>query len=208
MDDIGDSLWKEIFQANVTMFKSAGIEPGALDNGLVPVDIDVSPFDNSKTKKEGVSQTYKGMDGYTPVFAFICTEGYLVNCELREGKQHCQKGTPEFLRQTLKPCHQLTDKSLLVRLDSENDAAKNLGILLEDGSWFIIKRNPRNSETKKGWLNNVKDWCKDICHSTCYCNLGCLKIYIETFHPTLAKRLSAKNFIHKAGNLLRFPAQI
>ncbi len=162
MDDIGDSLRKEVLQANIAMFKNAGIEPGALPNGLVPVDIDVSPFDNSKTKKEGVSRTYKGMDGYAPIFAYIGTEGYLVNCELREGKQHCQKGTPAFLLETLKLCHQLTDKPLLIRLDAGNDAAENLGILLEDGSWFIVKRNPRRSESKEDWLNNVKGWCKDI----------------------------------------------
>ncbi|GAF25136.1 transposase IS4 family protein [Moorella thermoacetica Y72] len=28
-------------------------------------------------------------------------EGYCVNTELRAGKQHCQKGTPEFLRQAI-----------------------------------------------------------------------------------------------------------
>jgi len=51
------------------MFKNVGIEPGALPNGFVPVDIDVSPFDNSKTKKEGASRTYKGMDGYGASFS-------------------------------------------------------------------------------------------------------------------------------------------
>lgn len=164
MDDIGDSLRQEILRANVTMFKNTGIEPRALTNGFVPVDIDVSPFDNSKTKKEGVSRTYKGMDGYAPIFAYIGAEGYLVNSELREGKQHSQKGTPAFLRETLKLCHQLIDKPLLVRMDSGNDAAENLGILLEDSSWFIIKRNPRRGETKEAWLSNVKDWCKDVRH--------------------------------------------
>ena len=38
---------------------------------MVPIDIDVSPFDNSKTKKVGVSRTYKGFDGYAPIFAYI-----------------------------------------------------------------------------------------------------------------------------------------
>ena len=50
--------------------------------------MDVSPFDNSKTKKEYVSRTYKGMDGYAPNFGYIGTEGHMVNTELREGKQH------------------------------------------------------------------------------------------------------------------------
>ena len=69
------------------------IQPTALANGLVPVDIDVTPMDNSKSKKEGVSRTYKGFDGYAPMMAYIGTEGYAINFELREGKQHCQKGT-------------------------------------------------------------------------------------------------------------------
>jgi hypothetical protein len=31
-------------------------------NGLVPLDVDVFPQDNSHTKKEGVSRTYKNYD--------------------------------------------------------------------------------------------------------------------------------------------------
>lgn len=60
----------------------------------------VTPFDNSKTRKQGVSRTYKGCDGYAPIMAYMGTEGYLINCELCEGKQHYQKHTPEFLRET------------------------------------------------------------------------------------------------------------
>jgi len=48
------------------------------DEHFIPVDIDVSPFDNSGSKKEGVSFTYKKMDGYAPIFAYIGTEGYLL----------------------------------------------------------------------------------------------------------------------------------
>lgn len=87
-----------------------------LENGYVPVDIDVTPFDNSKTKKEGVSRTYKGFDGYAPIMAYIGTEGYFVKTQLRIGKQHCQKETPDFLRETIELCRQLTDKPLLIRL--------------------------------------------------------------------------------------------
>lgn len=162
MDGIGSSLRQEILKANVTMFQNYGIKPSALPNGYVPVDIDVTPFDNSKTAKEGVSRTYKGYDGYAPIMAYIGTEGFLGNCELREGKQHCQKNTPEFLKETLKLCHQITDAPLLIRLDAGNDSAENLGILIEDGSWFIVKRNLRRAESKQEWLDNVKSWCKDI----------------------------------------------
>ena len=162
MDEIGSSLRGGILQANVDMFRNYGIKPSPLPNGYVPVDIDVTPFDNSKTAKEGVSKTYKGYDGYAPIMAYIGTEGYLVNCELRPGKQHCQNNTPDFLKETLALCRQMTDAPLLVRLDAGNDAAENIGILLEDGAWFIIKRNPRRGETKEGWLEDVKGWCKDI----------------------------------------------
>ena len=55
------------------------IQPTALANGLVPVDIDVTPMDNSKSKKEGVSRTYKGFDGYAPMMAYIGSEGYAIN---------------------------------------------------------------------------------------------------------------------------------
>lgn len=114
-------------------FTNERIVPAKLPNGYVPVDIDVTPFDNSKTRKEGVSRTYKGYDGYAPIMAYIGTEGYLVNAQLREGKQHCQCGTPAFLRETIALCRQITDEPLLIRLDTGNDSAENIGILLESG---------------------------------------------------------------------------
>ena len=163
MDDIGDSRREDILKANINMFTTHGVKPSPLPCDLTPLDIDVSPFDNSKSSKEGVSRTYKGCDGYAPIFAYLGTEGFLVNAELREGKQHCQKGTPDFLRETLRLSHEMIDGQLLIRLDSGNDAVENLGILLEDGSWFIVKRNLRK-ESKDAWLNEMKECCKDIRH--------------------------------------------
>lgn len=165
-DMLGDTLRKDILQANVDMIHEMKIEPSALDNGYVPVDIDVTPFDNSKTHKEGVSRTYKGFDGYAPIMAYIGTEGYCINTELRIGKQHCQKETPDFLRETIGLCRQVTDKPLLIRLDSGNDASENIGIFMEESYKynnvsFIIKRNPRQ-ESKEEWLSSVKDCCQNI----------------------------------------------
>ena len=167
-DMIGDSLRKDIQQANVDMLREMHIEPTALDNGFVTVDIDVTPFDNSKSNKEGVSRTYKGFDGYAPIMAYIGTEGYLVNLELRIGKQHCQKETPDFLRETIELCRQLTEKPLLIRLDSGNDASENIGIFMEESYKynnvsFIIKRNPRQ-ESKEEWLESVRECCQNIQH--------------------------------------------
>jgi len=162
MDEIGASLRGEILQANVDMFAHYGVSPTPLPNGFLPLDIDVTPFDNSKTSKEGVSRTYKGCDGYAPIMAYIGAEGYLANAELRIGKQHCQNGTPGFLREALALCHKLSEAPLLVRMDSGNDAAVNIGILIGDGASFIIKRNPRRGETPEGWLESVKGPCADI----------------------------------------------
>lgn len=162
MDDIGSSLRPQILEANVDMFRTHGVEPTALETGEVPVDIDVTPMDNSQSHKEGVSRTYKGFDGYAPPMAYIGAEGFLVNTELHEGSQHCQKGMPGFLKETLSLSHKMTDKQLLIRMDSGNDAKENLGILLEDGDWFIVKRNLRRGETKDEWLKLVRECCQDV----------------------------------------------
>lgn len=105
------------------------------------------------------------MHGY---MAYIGTEGYLVNLELRIGKQHCQKETPDFLRETIELCRQLTEKPLLIRLDSGNDASENIGIFMEESYKynnvsFIIKRNPRQ-ESKEEWLESVRECCQNIQH--------------------------------------------
>ncbi len=162
MDDMGSSLRSQILQGNIDMFRTHNVTPAALPTGEVPLDIDVTPFDNSKSCKEGVSRTYKGFDGYAPIMAYIGKEGFLVDTELREGRQHCQKGTPQFLKETLRLSHELTDAPLLIRMDSGNDAKENLGILLEDGAWFIVKRNPRGREAKDEWLTKVRECCKDV----------------------------------------------
>ncbi len=61
------------------------------------------------------------------------------NFELRAGKQHCQSGTVEFLQRTIALCRQLTDKPLLIRLDSGNDSIDNVAVLMENNCFFIIK---------------------------------------------------------------------
>ena len=161
MDDIGDSLRETILNENVELLISNKIQPTALPNGFVPVDIDVTPMDNSKSKKEGVSRTYKGFDGYAPMMAYLGTEGYTINFELREGKQHCQNGMVEFLLETIRLCKRLTDQPLLVRLDSGNDSIDNVAVLIDAGCYFIIKRNLRR-ESKDGWFDMAKQYCKNI----------------------------------------------
>jgi hypothetical protein len=117
---------------------------------LVPVDIDVSPFDNSGSSKQGVSWTYKKHDGYAPIFAYIGSQGHMLNSELRPGRQHCQRGTPEFIRECGKLIRKLgLDGKCLIRLDSGNDAGENFDEFGEN--YFIVKRNPRK-ESLEQWL--------------------------------------------------------
>jgi hypothetical protein len=126
----------------------------------VALDVDVSPFDNSGTKKEGVSWTYKKVDGYAPIFAYLGKEGYLVHCQLREGKQHCQEGTPEFLDEALDYAERITRAKLLVRLDAGNDDFENVRICRKHKADWLIKRNLRK-ESLEEWLEEAQahgDW--------------------------------------------------
>ena len=66
-------MGKPYFEAVHEMDDDKDFYKTALANGLVPVDIDVTPMDNSKSKKEGISRTYKGVDGYAPMIAYIGT---------------------------------------------------------------------------------------------------------------------------------------
>ena len=154
-------MGKPYFEAVHEMDDDKDFYKTALANGHVPVDIDVTPMDNSKSKKEGVSRTYKGFDVYAPMMAYIGTEGYAINFELREGKQHCQKGTVEFLQETIKLCHKLTDKPLLIRLDSGNDSIDNVAVLMDTGCFFIIKRNLRRESTDD-WFEMAKQYFQNV----------------------------------------------
>ena len=60
MDVIGSSLREYILKENVELLRTNGIVPSKLSNGFVPVDIDVTPFDNSKTRKERVCPLFFG----------------------------------------------------------------------------------------------------------------------------------------------------
>lgn len=121
---------------------------------LIPCDADVSCMDNSKTKKAGVSRTYHGYDGFSPMFAYIGLEGYALNGELRDGKTHCQNGTPEFLAESIRLARLITDSPLLFRLDSGNDSIDNI-LKFTKREDYIIKRNLRKESPEK-WLDIAK----------------------------------------------------
>jgi hypothetical protein len=126
------------------------------EESYIPLDLDVSPFDNSGTKKEGVSRTYKGTDGFAPIFAYLGQEGYGINVELREGSVHCQKETDVFLEQSIRYARRITDAKLLVRMDAGNDSLNNLHVChRHPDTDYIIKVNLRKSP-KEAWLSIAK----------------------------------------------------
>ena len=107
------------------------------------LDIDVTPFENPNVKKEGISCTYKKIDGYAPIMAYLCQ--YALCFDLREGSQHSEKGAVEFLNRVLDMVHKIgipMDK-ILVRVDSAHDDAKFTDACIHNHVKFIIKRNHR-----------------------------------------------------------------
>jgi hypothetical protein len=154
------ALLQELFalvrSGNVELVKKApefGFEKTS-HGEYITLDIDVSPFDNSGSNKESFSWTYKNHDGYAPIFAYLATHSYMINCELRPGSQHSNKGALEFIRQCLDMVEILGVelKNILVRLDSAHYDLKIIEELLKRGVAFIIKRNLRK-ESREQWLS-------------------------------------------------------
>ena len=150
-----------VMEESAQMLKSVGAKPTPCFTGHVPLDIDVSVHDNSQTKKEGVERTYKGIDGYAPIYAYIGEEGYACNVELREGGCHSQcEGTVDFLADTIRLAKQFTSEKLLIRMDSGNDSIDNIKLFIKEEVDFLIKRNLRK-ETVESWLNIAKEHGKE-----------------------------------------------
>jgi len=152
-----DRLRTMLLEASAQMVRRHAPTLTACLEDWIPLDVDVSPFDNSNTRKEGVGFTYKKVDGYAPNFAYLGQEGYLVNCELRVGTQHCQCGTPAFLDETLRLARQITQARILVRLDAGNDDVENVRVFRQKRHGpvdWVIKRNLRK-ESREEWFEEV-----------------------------------------------------
>ena len=151
-DEDGKALIPLLDAASVTFLSRSEAPITALSTGHVALDMDVFPMDNSNTKKEGVSYTYKGHDGYAPMAAYLGAEGWCLACELREGSQHAQREFGYVLERVVPRARQLTTAPLLVRLDSAHDAGANRRWFeRQDGVDYLIKWNPR-SEDAENWL--------------------------------------------------------
>ncbi len=158
LDRLGDqclSMSREIIEtAMLDVLRNAEMKPSPLWTGHVALDIDTSPQDNSKTRKQGIGRTYKGFDGYCPILAYAGLEGFLIGSEFRTGTQHSQKGAPAFIRQQIQRLRSLGVDRVLVRLDSGFDAADTMLAIQAETAEFVISANPRG-EDEQQWLDQA-----------------------------------------------------
>ena len=206
-----DRVLQKISECNTKLLNMTKITPIEVDaRKYIPVDVDVSPLDNSGSHKEGVSRTYKGHDGYAPIFSYIGAEGNMLDAELREGKQHSQKNTPEYLSHNIEIINSLNlNHPVLFRLDSGNDAASTIRVLSESGHFFLIKRNLRK-ESCDYWLDVAKAEGKIISHNerrTVYTGVhtGRTPASDNTLNPMDIVFKVTERYVDKSGTELLFP---
>ena len=144
-----------VVRSSRTMLKQLGVKVSGYPGGLVPLDVDVFPQDNSNTRKEGVSRTYKNFDGYAPIAAYLGMEGWCLEVELRPGSQHGQAGFVVFIQRVIKAAHTLIEQEIVVCLDSAHDAEETRQVLAAaEKVRFLIKWNPRKSNVL-AWRDRV-----------------------------------------------------
>ena len=83
-------------------------------------------LDNSGTRKEEVSRTCQGFDGYTPIAAYLGNEGWNIGLELRPGSQHSARETDYFYERVFPRIERLVpaQQPVLLREDSGFDSAR------------------------------------------------------------------------------------
>ncbi len=161
-DENARELIEEIVvPCNLEMLKNLNVQITPLYTGHVVIDADATPYDNSRTKKEHVSRTYKGFDGYNPMKVYMGEEGWCIAAELHPGAWNGQREFVYTLERAFTSARTLTALPLLFRLDSQHDALENRVWLVDHENDFIIKWNKRR-ESDFAWLTYAKQlghWC-------------------------------------------------
>lgn len=140
---------------SVRLLRRSGA-PVTADDGYVCLDVDTFVMDNSGTQKECVGRTYQGVDGYTPIAAYLGNEGWCLGLELRPGVQHSALETHYFLERVLPRVAALTPgQAVLARSDSGFDSARLLFQQDDERrTWavqgrtfeYLVKWNPRRQD--------------------------------------------------------------
>ena len=159
LDALAEEDWQDILDANVSDQLSRA-QPTRIDvegEKLIPLDIDVSVFEDTASHKEGVSATYRKVNGYAPIFCYAGREGFMVANELRPGSQHSENGAVEFLKRCIAIMLQAgyEARELLVRVDSGHDSSDFIEALSELGVKYLVKRNPRK-ESLEQLLDSIR----------------------------------------------------
>lgn len=147
LDNLADGHLDEALgiagQATLDLIKRSKTPITPCCTGHVCLDVDTTPQDNGKTKKEGVTRTYMpGVFGFAPIFACAGEEGWCIHEAFRMGKQHGQNGAPAVIRTSIQRLRSLGVSRILIRMDSAFDAAENYALAREEGVDFLIKGNP------------------------------------------------------------------
>jgi hypothetical protein len=143
------------------------LAPITAHQGYVCVDVDTFVMNNDGSKKECVGRTYQGVDGYTPIAAYLGNEGWNIVLELRPGVQHSASETHYTLERLFLRVERLVapDRPVLLRDDSGFDSARLLFAKAEEKNrWttlgrsfdFITKWNPRTQD-KTLWVARAED---------------------------------------------------
>jgi hypothetical protein len=209
LDEVASALRPLCDAGTVEFLKKAGVAITPLDTGHVPLDCDVFAMDNSKTQKEGVSRIYNGEDGYAPIGAYLGREGWCLELELREGKQHSQCEFIPFLKRVLNKARTLTSRKLLVRLDSAHDALETRVTLAGHKNVnYIIKWNPRK-ENQREWARRIFEEGK-VSTPRSGKRVGLLTVHIQQVHEGKTYRFkrvmrAVERTIDRKGQLLLVP---
>ena len=162
MDENARFLIEDIVvPCNIAFLVNAKVQVTPIYTGHVPIDADASPYDNSGTKKENDSWTYKGFDGYNPMKVYMGEEGWCIAAELRPGSWNGQNEFLYVLERSFEAAREVTSLPLLYRLDSQHDALSNLVWMYDNENDCIIKWNKRK-ESAHDWLKYAEalgHWC-------------------------------------------------
>jgi len=152
LESYGSEMWTVLRETNAEWLQKHIIDETIEVNktSYIILESDVTPMDNSGSKKEGVSKTYKLFDGYAPMMSYLGRSGFMINNELREGSCHSNcEGTDKYFEETIGLAKQLGSYPLLAIMDSGNDDSKLVLHFKKLGAEFIIKRNLRREPIDK-----------------------------------------------------------
>jgi len=125
----------------------------------IPLDIDVSVFEDTASKKEGIAMSYHQVKGYAPIFCYAGTQGYMVAAEMRPGSQHSEKGAVQFLERCVGIMLEAgySAGELLLRVDSGHDSSDFIQKAVQLGIKYLVKRNPRR-ENEHQMLDTIRSY--------------------------------------------------